>query len=97
MPSFVPFVLSNLRVSNGEVNTTMTEPSFVQLVTQALMGADCPLTVTEIKARVERVRPVRSRDPQATIRGAINNGNRSGGGSPPANFKQISNVPLTLF
>jgi len=23
--------------------------------------------------------------------------NRSGGGSPPANFKQISNVPLTLF
>jgi tetratricopeptide (TPR) repeat protein len=69
----VSFVLSNLRVSNGEVNTTMTEPSFVQLVTQALMGADRPLTVAEIKARVERVRPVRSRDPQATIRNAINN------------------------
>jgi tetratricopeptide (TPR) repeat protein len=73
MPSFVPFFLSNLGVSNGEVYTTMTEPSFVQLVTQALMGADRPLTVAEIKARVERVRPVRSRDPQATIRGAINN------------------------
>ena len=51
----------------------MTEPSFVQLVTQALMGADRPLTVAEIKARVERVRPVRTRDPQTTIRSAINN------------------------
>ncbi|MDH4209216.1 MAG: tetratricopeptide repeat protein [Anaerolineae bacterium] len=51
----------------------MTEPSFVQLVTQALMGADRPLTVAEIKARVEMIRPVRTRDPQATIRGAINN------------------------
>ena len=51
----------------------MTEPSFVQLVTQALMGADRPLTVAEIKARVEMIRPVRTKDPQATIRGAINN------------------------
>ena len=51
----------------------MTEPSFVQLVTQALMGADRPLTVAEIKARVEMIRPVRSRDPQTTIRNAINN------------------------
>ncbi|NVM27146.1 MAG: hypothetical protein HWN70_14695, partial [Desulfobacterales bacterium] len=45
----------------------------VQLVTQALMGAGRPLTVAEIKARVEIVRPVRTRDPQATIRSAINN------------------------
>ena len=51
----------------------MTEPSFVQLVTQALVGADRPLTVAEIKGRVEMIRPVRTRDPQATIRGAINN------------------------
>jgi tetratricopeptide (TPR) repeat protein len=51
----------------------MTEPSFVQLVTQALMGADRPLTVAEIKARVEMIRPVRTRDPQTTIRNAINN------------------------
>jgi len=51
----------------------MTEPSFVQLVTQALMGADRPRTVAEIKARVEMIRPVRTRDPQATIRSAINN------------------------
>jgi tetratricopeptide (TPR) repeat protein len=59
--------------SKCEVNITMPEPSFVQLVTQALVGADRPLTVAEIKARVEMVRPVRTRDPQATIRGAINN------------------------
>ncbi|TEU10076.1 MAG: hypothetical protein E3J21_27320 [Anaerolineales bacterium] len=50
----------------------MPEPSFVQLVTQALMGANRPLTVAEIKARVEMIRPVRTRDPQATIRSAIN-------------------------
>jgi len=42
-----------------EVNTTMTGLSFVQLVTQALMGAGHPLAVAEIKARVEMVRPVR--------------------------------------
>jgi len=50
-----------------------TEPSFVQLVTQALIGAGRPLTVAEIKARVEMVRPVHTRDPRATIRSAINN------------------------
>jgi len=51
----------------------MTPPSFVQLVTQALIGAGRPLTVAEIKSRVEMIRPVRTRDPQATLRGAINN------------------------
>jgi tetratricopeptide (TPR) repeat protein len=51
----------------------MTAPSFVQLVTQALIGAGRPLTIAEIKSRVEMVRPVRTRDPQATLRGAINN------------------------
>ena len=50
----------------------MTAPSFVQLVTQALIGAGRPLTIAEIKSRVEMVRPVRTRDPQATLRGAIN-------------------------
>jgi hypothetical protein len=49
----------------------MTEPSFVQLVTQVLVGASRPLTVAEIKARVEMVRPVRTDNPEATIRGAI--------------------------
>ena len=50
-----------------------TEPSFAQLVTQALVGAGRPLTIAEIKSRVEMVRPVHTRDPRATIRGAINN------------------------
>jgi hypothetical protein len=50
----------------------MTAPSFVQLVTQALIGAGRPLTIAEIKSRVEMIRPVRTRDPQATLRGAIN-------------------------
>ncbi len=54
-------------------SSTTHEPSFTQLVAQALMNADRPLTVAEIKARVEMIRPVRARDPQATIRGAINN------------------------
>jgi hypothetical protein len=48
-----------------------TEPSFTQLVTQVLMMANRPLTLTEIIARVEMIRPVRTRNPQATIRGAI--------------------------
>jgi tetratricopeptide (TPR) repeat protein len=48
------------------------EPSFTQLVTQVLMMADRPLTLAEIIARVEMIRPVDTRDPQATIRGAIN-------------------------
>lgn len=49
----------------------MTEPSFAQLVTQVLSSADRPLTIAEIMARVERVRPMRTRNPQVTIRGAI--------------------------
>lgn len=49
----------------------MTQPSFVQLVTQALSGADRPLTLAEIQARVEMLRPVNTRDPRATLRGAI--------------------------
>jgi tetratricopeptide (TPR) repeat protein len=51
----------------------MTEPSFAQLVSQALAGAGRPLTVAEIKARVEMVRPVRTRQPESTIRNAISN------------------------
>jgi hypothetical protein len=48
------------------------EPSFAQLVTQAVFGADRPLTLTEIKARVEMVRPVDTQNPRATLRTAIN-------------------------
>ncbi len=47
------------------------EPSFTQLVTQVLMKADQPLTVNEIIARVEVVRPVDTHHPRSTIRGAI--------------------------
>ena len=48
-----------------------TEASFTQLVAQVLMNADRPLTLTEIKTRVERVRPLETRDPRATVRNAI--------------------------
>jgi len=47
------------------------KPSFTQLVTQVLETADRPLTVAEVKARVEMVRPVDTRNPQVTIRNAI--------------------------
>ncbi len=59
-------------------------PSFTQLVAQVLMTADRALTVAEIKAQVEKVRPVRTRNPHATIRGAINRSTRatSLGGRP---------------
>jgi tetratricopeptide (TPR) repeat protein len=49
-----------------------TEPSFAQLVMQAVFGADRPLTLAEIKARVEMIRPVDTRNPQATLRTAVN-------------------------
>jgi hypothetical protein len=49
-----------------------SNPSFAQLVTQVLMMADRPLTIAEIKAWVEMVRPVDTRKLQATIRNAIN-------------------------
>ena len=48
-------------------------PSFAKLVTQAVLGAGRPLTLDEIKARVEMVRPVDTRNPQATLRTAVNN------------------------
>jgi tetratricopeptide (TPR) repeat protein len=50
-----------------------TKPSFTQLVIQVLEAADHPLTVAEVKARVEMVRPVDTRNPQVTIRNAISN------------------------
>ncbi len=49
----------------------MTEPSFVQLVTQVLLEANQPLSVAEIRSRVERVRPVSTGNPQATLRNAL--------------------------
>ncbi len=48
------------------------EPSFTQLVTHVLMMATRPLTLVEIIARVEMMRPVDTRNPKTTIRGAIN-------------------------
>jgi tetratricopeptide (TPR) repeat protein len=48
-----------------------SKPSFAQLVTQVLTTADRPLTIAEIRARVEMVRPVDTRKPQATLRNAI--------------------------
>ncbi|MCP4543892.1 MAG: tetratricopeptide repeat protein [Chloroflexi bacterium] len=45
--------------------------SFTQLVTQVLMMANHPLTLVEIIARVEMIRPVDTRNPRTTIRGAI--------------------------
>jgi hypothetical protein len=50
-----------------------TEPSFTQLVTQVLEAADRPLTVAEVRAQVEAVRPIDTRNPQVTIRNAISN------------------------
>jgi tetratricopeptide (TPR) repeat protein len=49
-----------------------SEPSFAKLVTQVVSGADCPLTLAEIKARVETAHPVDTRNPQATLRTAVN-------------------------
>ena len=49
-----------------------SKPSFTQLVIQVLMTADRPLTIAEIKVQVEIIRPVDTRNPQATIRNAIN-------------------------
>jgi tetratricopeptide (TPR) repeat protein len=46
------------------------KPSFGQLVKQVVSGADRPLTLAEIQARVEMVRPVDTRDPRATLRTA---------------------------
>ena len=51
----------------------MTEPSISRLVTSVLEESDQPLTVAEIQSQVEKVRPISSRNPQATIRSAINN------------------------
>lgn len=48
-----------------------TQPSFTQLVAQAVSGADRPLTLDEIKARVEMVRPMNTRNPKGTLRSAI--------------------------
>lgn len=50
-----------------------TEMSFTQLVTQVVSSADRPLTLAEIKARVEMFRPIDTHNPQATLRTAINN------------------------
>ena len=49
------------------------QPSFQKLVTQVLSGAPRPLTVDEIQARVEMIRPVDTRNPHNTLRGAIQN------------------------
>ncbi|MBN1812078.1 MAG: tetratricopeptide repeat protein [Anaerolineae bacterium] len=50
-----------------------TEPSFTQLVTQVVRGADRPLTLNEIQSRVEMIRPVNTANPHATLRNAFTN------------------------
>lgn len=50
----------------------MTEqPSYTQLVAQVLTAAAAPLTLDEILARVSQLRPVSTKNPRATVRGAI--------------------------
>jgi hypothetical protein len=52
-----------------------------------LMIADRPLTLAEIKARVEMLRPVDTANPQATIRGAVNSVRLAAGlGGRPARY-----------
>lgn len=51
----------------------MTEPSIAQLVARVLAEASQPLTVAEIQTQVQKIRPISSRKPPATIRNAITN------------------------
>ncbi len=48
------------------------QPSYTQLVAQALSTASAPLTLDEIWAHVARVRPVQTRNPRSTLRNALN-------------------------
>lgn len=48
------------------------QPSYTQLVAQALSTASAPLTLDEIWARVAQVRPVQTRNPRSTLRNALN-------------------------
>ncbi|MCJ7550313.1 MAG: tetratricopeptide repeat protein [Anaerolineae bacterium] len=47
------------------------QPSYTQLVAQVLVAAPGPLTLDEIWAQVEPLRPVRTKNPRATLRGTI--------------------------
>lgn len=48
------------------------QPSYTQLVVQALSTASAPLTLDEIWAHVAQVRPVQTRNPRSTLRNALN-------------------------
>jgi len=76
-----------------------TQPPYTQVVTQALTGANRPLTVAEILSRVEMVRPVDSRDPKATIRNAIGNVRRivTLGGRPAHYTWWPRHLPESIF
>lgn len=50
------------------------EPSYLDLVYEVLRGAEQPLSFAEICQAVERRRPAGTRDPKATIRGALGTG-----------------------
>jgi len=60
------------------------KPSYAKLVTQALIGARRPLTLDEVRARVELLRPLTGRNPRGTLRGAMNgvHGIATPGGRP---------------
>jgi hypothetical protein len=55
---------------------TTDKPSYTQLVGRILQDAQEPLTVDEILARAEAIRPVETRNPASTVRNAIGNDRR---------------------
>jgi len=63
---------------------TTDEPSYTQLIIRILQAAQEPLTVDEILAQMEAVRPVRTRNPASTVRNAMANDRRAAtlGGRP---------------
>ncbi|HUT17812.1 MAG TPA: hypothetical protein VM366_01535 [Anaerolineae bacterium] len=52
------------------------EPSYAQVVIQILRSATRPVTVNEILARMAAIRPVETRNPAATVRGAMSSEHR---------------------
>ncbi len=47
------------------------KPSYTQLTAQVLMNATEPLTLDEVVAQVQQLRPIHTKNPSTTIRGAI--------------------------
>ena len=57
-----------------KVSTKTTEPSYTELVYEALRSAEHPLTIGEIADAVNARRPITTRNPKATIRNALTQG-----------------------